>query len=275
MLTHRTQKRRQNHSVRTSKIEDTFTSLKKVLIAALLLLTILLAPAAAVPISEEEIRGNAWKCTNPNPHLCKIVTLTLPPNEVLIPPTSGRELKLRTAQKKQAEFITEYSGEISTTGDVFFMNSPIVTSLHLQEGITGNVHLQRTLETSRPEFCHVYEVFELSLENYPAGSEALVKYTLPLSEIEEKGYNPVEIALCIYEDNIWQRLYTIYSIDDQNAYFESVTTSLGTFAIVTDGNSGDIGSFSARIGGEMSTPTTLNVSPACFVTHPVSYTATV
>lgn len=182
-----------------------------------------------------------------------------------------RETKVRS--KKDDLTLREYHSAADAEGEVFFAESPVVTGLHLSEDIAGPVDLYPESLSSGPKCREVYSVFTLSAKNYQQGTEAVIRYTLPLAEITDRGSDPSEVSLYFSENGVWRKLPTEYYMDDTAAFFESVTTSLGIFAVVseecsTDSAAGPVGFKNPRAG-----PVTLSVAPADFLTHPVSYTA--
>ena len=185
-------------------------------------------------------------------------------------PVTPRELKQRSSQKKLLS--PEYQSYAENGHPVLFAESPVVTGMSLPDGVSGVVHLLTRLDDAGPKCREVYDVFELSLDNYPQGLEAVIRYTIPLEEIEESGNSPGDISLYFSDGENWEKLPTEYYMDSSQAFFESVTTSLGVFAIVLDECESEVESVHLPSRSLESGKIMLDISPVCILTHPVSYT---
>ena len=127
-------------------------------------------------------------------------------------------------------------------------------------------------ESAGPRCREVYNVFNIFVENYPQGLESTISYTLSLSEIENRGYSPADICLYFRDAESWMKLPTEYYMDGQYAFFESVTTSAGLFAIVSDDCEREIEPVTLRLKNPGEVGITLDVTPVSILTHPMSYT---
>ena len=188
--------------------------------------------------------------------------------------SSIRETKSRSQQKKDQYLTADYMSYADESGDVFFSDSPVITGIHLPKGTTGSVSIMNEPESAGPNCREVYDVFDIFVENYPCGSESIIRYTLPLSEIEDRGYSPADIFMYFRDGETWTKLPTEYYMDSNNAFFESITTSLGVFAIVMDECESEIESVHLHSHSLEPGRVMLDISPVCILTHPVSYTAT-
>lgn len=185
--------------------------------------------------------------------------------------SSVRETKSRSSKKNQL-LTTDYTSYADNSGNVFFSGSPVVTGMHLSEGISGSVSLMNEPESAGPKCREVYNVFDIFVENYPQGLESTIRYTLSLSEIENKGHSPADICLYFRDGESWMKLPTEYYMDGQCAFFESVTTSTGLFAIVSDDCEREIEPVTLGLKSPEMSGITLEVTPVSILTHPISYT---
>ncbi|HJJ79302.1 MAG TPA: PGF-pre-PGF domain-containing protein [Methanocorpusculum sp.] len=186
--------------------------------------------------------------------------------------SSIRETKTRTAQKKNLIPAPKYQSYADEKGEVLFAESPIVTGMHLPKGVKGSVSLMNEPESAGPKCREVYNVFNIFVENYPQGLESTIRYTLSLSEIENRGYSPADISLYFRDAESWMKLPTEYYMDGQYAFFESVTTSAGLFAIVSNDCEREIEPVTLRLKNPGEVGITLDVTPVSILTHPMSYT---
>ncbi|HJJ93117.1 MAG TPA: hypothetical protein O0X31_01050, partial [Methanocorpusculum sp.] len=120
--------------------------------------------------------------------------------------SSIRETKTRTAQKKNLIPAPKYQSYADEKGEVLFAESPIVTGMHLPKGVKGSVSLMNEPESAGPKCREVYNVFNIFVENYPQGLESTIRYTLSLSEIENRGYSPADICLYFRDAESWMKL---------------------------------------------------------------------
>ncbi len=186
-----------------------------------------------------------------------------------------RETKLRSSQKKFLSGSSNYYSSADTCGNVFFDQSPVVTSLHLPQGFSGQVILHPEAVSAGPKCCEVYSVFSLFGENYPRGEEAIIRYMMPRAEIEDRGSHPSDISLCFYDKDSWKKLPTEYYMEDDSVFFESVTTALGIFAVVLEECIFEVEPITLQSRHMEYAPVSLDVSPVGFLTHPMSYTVSV
>ena len=251
------------------------TFLKLSTLGILLFAALFLMPASGLPLDGEVLSSADTKSSAPelNEQTCRNTAVWSLSETKAALPTTQREVKQRGSQKKHVPSV-EYQTYAESGSPVLFAESPVVTGISLPEGVTGVVHLQITPEEAGPKCREVYDVFELSLENYPKGYEAVIRYTLPLDEIEDDGKSPEDISLYFSDGDSWEKLPTIYSMDSCKAYFESVTTSLGVFAIVLEECSSPMESVTLRSKYLKPASVTLDVAPVCILTHPYSYTVT-
>ena len=187
--------------------------------------------------------------------------------------SSIRETKTRTAQKKNLIPAPKYQSYADEKGEVLFAESPIVTGMHVPDGTAGKISLLPEPVNAGPHCREVYGVFEILIENYPAGYESGIRYTLSLAEIEDKGFSPADVCLCLYDGDSWVNLNTEYYMDDTHAFFESKTTTLGVFAIISEECTAEIKSVTLHSKSMELPQIYLDVSPVSILTHPYSYTA--
>lgn len=183
-----------------------------------------------------------------------------------------REKKSRNSSKKNQKIQPDYLASADKSGDAYFIESPVVTGIHLPDGVSGLVSLTMEPQSAGPNCREVYTVFSLAVEDYPAGQETIIRYTLPLTEIEDKGHSPEDIQLILRENGSWTKLSTQYYMDDKSAFFESLTTAPGLFAIVSEDCIRKTEPVTIRSNFLESGPVTLEITPVSILTHPVSYT---
>lgn len=254
---------------------DSVSSFLKLSALGILLFAVLcMLPVSASPL-DGELLLSAEREAGDTVELDRMVretVLDICPHSNTALPVTQREVKQRTSPKKQLS--PEYQSYAQNGIPVLFAESPVVTGMSLPDGVTGVVRLLTKSDDAGPKCCEVYDVFELSLDNYPQGMEAVIHYTLPLEEIAENGNSPGDISLYFSDGENWKKLPTEYYMDSRSAFFESVTTSLGVFAIVLDEGESEVES--VHLHGKSLQPgrVMLDISPVCILTHPVSYTAT-
>ena len=202
---------------------------------------------------------------------CRFVFNTFTETEASV--STVRETKTRTAQKKNQIPPVEYQSYADEKGEVFFAESPVVTGMHIPVGTAGRVSLLPEPVSAGPQCQEVYGVFAISIENYPEGYESSIRYTLSLAEIEDKGFSPADVCLCFHDGDSWVMLPTEYYMDETRVFFESVTTALGEFAIVSKDCAAETDQVMLRSKSLEYPQVSITLTPVSILTHPYSYTA--
>lgn len=230
-----------------------------------------MAPAAALPADSYEESERSHLDVYLGANYDKRVLLETFSDNTAAVLSSVRETKSRSSKKNRL-LTTDSASYADNSGNVFFSGSPVVTGMHLPKGVKGSVSLMNEPESAGPKCREVYNVFNIFVENYPQGLESTIRYTLSLSEIENRGYSPADISLYFRDAESWMKLPTEYYMDGQYAFFESVTTSADLFAIVSNDCEREIEPVTLRLKNPGEVGITLDVTPVSILTHPMSYT---
>ena len=240
-------------------------------VSILLFAVFYIAPAEALPADSYEEAKSSHQDVYLGANYDKRVLLDIFSDNTAAVVSSVRETKSRSSKKNQL-LATDSASYADNSGNVFFSGSPVVTGMHLPKGVKGSVSLMNEPESAGPRCREVYNVFNIFVENYPQGLESTISYTLSLSEIENRGYSPADICLYFRDAESWMKLPTEYYMDGQYAFFESVTTSAGLFAIVSDDCEREIEPVTPGLKSLEMPGITLEVTPVSILTHPMSYT---
>lgn len=240
-------------------------------VSILLFAVFYIAPAEALPADSYEDAKSSHQDVYLGANYDKRVLLDIFSDNTAAVVSSVRETKSRSSKKNQL-LATDSASYADNSGNVFFSGSPVVTGMHLPKGVKGSVSLMNEPESAGPRCREVYNVFNIFVENYPQGLESTISYTLSLSEIENRGYSPADICLYFRDAESWMKLPTEYYMDGQYAFFESVTTSAGLFAIVSDDCEREIEPVTPGLKSLEMPGITLEVTPVSILTHPMSYT---
>ncbi len=240
-------------------------------VSILLFAVFYIAPAEALPADSYGDAKSSHQDVYLGANYDKRVLLDIFSDNTAAVVSSVRETKSRSSKKNQL-LATDSASYADNSGNVFFSGSPVVTGMHLPKGVKGSVSLMNEPESAGPRCREVYNVFNIFVENYPQGLESTISYTLSLSEIENRGYSPADICLYFRDAESWMKLPTEYYMDGQYAFFESVTTSAGLFAIVSDDCEREIEPVTPGLKSLEMPGITLEVTPVSILTHPMSYT---
>ncbi|HJJ78055.1 MAG TPA: PGF-pre-PGF domain-containing protein [Methanocorpusculum sp.] len=240
-------------------------------VSILLFAVFCMAPAEALPADSYEDAKSSHQDVYLGANYDKRVLLDIFSDNTAAVVSSVRETKSRSSKKNQL-LATDSASYADNSGNVFFSGSPVVTGMHLPKGVKGSVSLMNEPESAGPRCREVYNVFNIFVENYPQGLESTISYTLSLSEIENRGYSPADICLYFRDAESWMKLPTEYYMDGQYAFFESVTTSAGLFAIVSDDCEREVEPVTPGLKSPEMPGITLEVTPVSVLTHPMSYT---
>ena len=240
-------------------------------VSILLFAVFCMAPAEALPADSYEDAKSSHQDVYLGANSDKRVLLDIFSDNTAAVVSSVRETKSRSSKKNQL-LATDSASYADNSGNVFFSGNPVVTGMHLTKGVKGSVSPMNEPESAGPRCREVYNVFNIFVENYPQGLESTISYTLSLSEIENRGYSPADICLYFRDAESWMKLPTEYYMDGQYAFFESVTTSAGLFAIVSDDCEREVEPVTPGLKSPEMPGITLEVTPVSVLTHPMSYT---
>ena len=126
----------------------------------------------------------------------------------------------------------EYPRSVTNGGYVDFGTSPVVKGVTLPEGVSGKVMLIAKSETPAPEGKEAYGVFEINVDSYPIGEKAVISFTIPLSDLQKKGFTEKDICLYHFDGEVWTKLPTTYTVEGDKVFYEAETTAFSPFAIV-------------------------------------------
>ena len=126
----------------------------------------------------------------------------------------------------------EYPRTVTNGGYVDFGTSPVVKGVTLPEGVSGKVVLIAKSETPAPEGKEAYGVFEINVDSYPIGEKAVISFTIPLSDLQKKGFTEKDICHYHFDGEVWTKLPTTYTVEGDKVFYEAETTAFSPFAIV-------------------------------------------
>lgn len=126
----------------------------------------------------------------------------------------------------------EYPRIVTNGGYVDFGTSPVVKGVTLPEGVSGKVVLIAKSETTAPEGKEAYGVFEINVASYPTGEKSVISFTIPLSDLQEKGFTEKDICLYHFDGDVWTKLPTTYTVEGDKVFYQAETTAFSPFAIV-------------------------------------------
>lgn len=126
----------------------------------------------------------------------------------------------------------EYPRTVTNGGYVDFGTSPVVKGVTLPEGVSGKVVLIAKSKTPAPEGKEAYGVFEINVASYPTGEKSVISFTIPLSELQKKGFTEKDICLYHFDGDVWTKLPTTYTVEGDKVFYQAETTAFSPFAIV-------------------------------------------
>ena len=126
----------------------------------------------------------------------------------------------------------EYPRSVTNGGYVDFGTSPVVKGVTLPEGVSGKVVLIAKSNTPAPEGKEAYGIFEINIDEYPTGEKAVISFTIPLADLQKKGFTEKDICLYHFDGEVWTKLPTTYKVDGDKVLYEAETTEFSPFAIV-------------------------------------------
>lgn len=126
----------------------------------------------------------------------------------------------------------EYPRTVTNGGYVDFGTSPVVKGVTMPEGFSGSVVLIAKSKTPAPEEKESYGVFEINVASYPTGEKSVISFTIPLSDLQKKGFTEKDICLYHFDGEVWTKLPTTYTVEGDKVFYEAETTEFSPFAIV-------------------------------------------
>ncbi|MBQ1178997.1 MAG: PGF-pre-PGF domain-containing protein [Methanocorpusculum sp.] len=126
----------------------------------------------------------------------------------------------------------EYLRSVTNGGYVDFGTSPVVKGVTLPEGVSSKVVLIAKSNTPAPKGKEAYGIFEINIDKYPTGEKAVISFTIPLADLQKKGFTEKDICLYHFDGEVWTKLPTTYKVDGDKALYEAETTDFSPFAIM-------------------------------------------
>ena len=126
----------------------------------------------------------------------------------------------------------EYPRTVTNGGYVDFGTSPVVKGVTVPKGVNGKVVLIAKSKTSAPEGKEAYGVFEINVDSYPIWEKAVISFTIPLSDLQKKGFTEKDICLYHFDGEVWTKLPTTYTVEGDKVFYEAETTAFSPFAII-------------------------------------------
>lgn len=126
----------------------------------------------------------------------------------------------------------EYPRSVTNGGYVDFGTSPVVKGVMLPKGVNGKVVLIAKSKTPAPEGRDAYSIFEINVDEYPTGEKSVISFTIPLSDLQKKGFTEKDICLYHFDGDVWTKLPTTYTVEGDKVFYQAETTAFSPFAIV-------------------------------------------
>ena len=128
----------------------------------------------------------------------------------------------------------QYPRAVVNGGLVTFGASPIVTSIEMPAGYSGQVVLTMKPGPDTTETPTVYTEFTVTAAGYPAGNESLLNIRVPLADLALQGYSTADIRIYRLENDTRTSLPVTHSGEENTgyAYVQAQTPAMGSFAVV-------------------------------------------
>ena len=169
-------------------------------------------------------------------HMYKATTSSFSPfaigYDITTPPLPDTDSMLGNSKNTGSGNYAEYPRSVTNGGYVDFGTSPVVKGVTLPEGVSGKVVLIAKSETTAPEGKEAYGVFEINVASYPTGEKSVISFTIPLSDLQKKGFTEKDICLYHFDGDVWTKLPTTYTVEGDKVFYQAETTAFSPFAIV-------------------------------------------
>lgn len=148
-------------------------------------------------------------------------------------PSSGSDSDTAANTVSAGQYV-RYPRTVENGGLVTFGTSPVVTSIEMPAGYSGQVVL---IMEPGPNVTDMvpYTEFTLTVPGYPAGDASLLNLRIPLTDPALQGYDAADIHVYRFGNDTWEVLPGTDSREDSGyAYAQVRTTGPGSFVVVLE-----------------------------------------